>query len=174
MAELVTSSGKSGKRSSLKKIPPRIDLTAMVDLAFLLITFFILSTTLVKPKAMDVAMPVKARISAGWPESRTMTICLGKNNQVMWYMGLADKPLMEPQIVNYSKDGLRTAIVKMESKILKTTGKPMAVILKPSDHSVYGNVVNAIDELNITSVASYAVTEISPKDIDMLKQKNAY
>ena len=173
MAELVTS-GKSGKRSSLKKIPPRIDLTAMVDLAFLLITFFILSTTLVKPKAMDIAMPVNVPQKEGWPESRTMTICLGKNNQVMWYMGLADKPLMEPQIVNYSKNGLRTVIVKMENRIFKATGKPMAVILKPSAHSVYGNVVNAIDELNITSVASYAVTEISPKDIDMLKQQNAY
>ena len=50
----------------------------------------------------------------------------------------------------------------------------MAVILKPSPHSVYGNLVNAIDEMNITSVASYAVAEISHKDIDMLKQQNAY
>lgn len=172
MAELVTS-GKSGKRSSLKKIPPRIDLTAMVDLAFLLITFFILTNSLQKLKAMKMEMPVHGS-DVPWPESRTMTVCLGKGNQVLWYMGLTDKPLMGPQIVNYSKNGLRSALVIMQNRILKNTGKPMAVILKPSAHSVYGNLVNAIDELNITSVSSYAVAEITPKDIDMLKQQNAY
>ena len=48
------------------------------------------------------------------------------------------------------------------------------VILKPSAHSIYDNLVNSLDELNITSVASYAIADISPKDIEMLKQKNAY
>ncbi|MGZ3776372.1 MAG: biopolymer transporter ExbD, partial [Mucilaginibacter sp.] len=55
MAELVTSE-KNGKRSSLQKLPPRIDLTAMVDLAFLLITFFMLTMSLTKPRAMKLAM----------------------------------------------------------------------------------------------------------------------
>src|ERR1700744_1008293 len=121
MAELDTSGGggKKGGKVRSKKASTRIDLTAMVDLAFLLITFFIMSTTLTKPKAMDVAMPVNVPQKEGWPESRTMTICLGKNNQVIWYMGLTDKPLMEPQVVDYSKNGLRTAIMKMENKILK-------------------------------------------------------
>ena len=173
MAELVTS-GKSGKRSSLKKIPPRIDLTAMVDLAFLLITFFILTTTLQKQKAMAVTMPVKGPQDAGYAESRTMTICLGKNNQVLWYLGLPDKPLTKPQLVNYSKTGLRAALINTEKEVAKKTGKSMLVILKPSSHSIYNNFVNAIDELNIASVSTYAVADISPKDIDMLKQQNAY
>src|ERR1700743_1525454 len=110
MAEL-NASEKPRRRGAMKKLQPRIDLTAMVDLAFLLITFFIMSTTLQKQKVMDVTMPINVPVNEGCPESRTMTVCLGKNNQVMWYMGLPDKPLMKPQIVDYSKNGLRAAIV---------------------------------------------------------------
>ena len=51
---------------------------------------------------------------------------------------------------------------------------PYGVILKPSQHSLYDNLVNAIDELNITNITSYAIADISSKDIDMMKQKGAY
>jgi len=173
MAELVASE-KNGKRSSLKKLPPRIDLTAMVDLAFLLITFFILTTSLIKPKAMDVSMPVKDTPPGGYAASRTMTICLGKNNQAVWYVGLPDQPIVQPTIVNYSKTGLRMAIANTSKDILKKTGKTIIVIVKPSSLSLYDNLVNTLDELNIASVPSYAIADISPKDIHMLKQKNAY
>jgi biopolymer transport protein ExbD len=173
MAELVASE-KDGKRSSLKKLPPRIDLTAMVDLAFLLITFFILTTSLIKPRVMDLAMPIHGAPPGPEGASRTMTICLGKNNQVLWYLGLPDKPLIQPTIVNYGKNGLRTAIIDNERRVLKNTGKTLLVILKPSAHSIYDNLVNTLDELNITSVESYAIADISAKDIELLKQKDAY
>jgi biopolymer transport protein ExbD len=172
MAELVVPE-KGRKRSSLHKIPVRIDLTAMVDLAFLLITFFILTTTLQKQKAMTVDMPVNTH-----PEpvgmSSTMTVCLGKNNKALYYLGMPDRPLTAPVLVDYSKNGLRKAIVETGQKVQKTTGKHLMVILKPSGHSVYANLVAALDELNITGVPSYAIVDISSKDIDMLKQKNAY
>src|SRR3954469_5065431 len=91
MAELDTSGGgkhKGGKVRS-KKTSTRIDLTAMVDLAFLLITFFILTTTLNKPKAMDLAMPDKDEQNTQLPvaASRTMTVLLGSNNKVEWFVG---------------------------------------------------------------------------------------
>ena len=171
MAELVASE-KNGKRNSLKKLPPRIDFTAMVDLAFLLITFFILTTSLKQPRAMDLTMPVGPAGPVG--ESSTMTICLGKNKKALCDLGMPERPLSTPLLVDYDKAGLRQAILNMKSKILKTTGKSMMVVLKPSAHSLYDNLVNTIDELNITSVPSYAITDISPKDIDLLKQKNAY
>ncbi len=103
-----------------------------------------------------------------------MTICLRKNNQALCYRGLADKPLAKPQIVNYSKAGLRAVLVGTANAIQKETGKSMIVILKPSAHSLYDNLVNTIDELNITSVPSYAIADISAKDIEMLKQQGAY
>ncbi|HEX3387052.1 MAG TPA: biopolymer transporter ExbD [Mucilaginibacter sp.] len=173
MAEL-TASEKGGKRGLSKKLHPRIDFTAMVDLAFLLITFFILTTSLAKPHIMKLEMPPKNVPPGPEAASRTMTICLGKGNTVLWYLGLPDRPLVQPTMVNYGKNGLRAAIVTTEKRVKKTTGKELIVILKPSDHSVYDNLISSLDELNITSVQYYAIADISPADIKMLQQKNAY
>jgi len=173
MAEL-SASEKTGSKGSLKKLSVRVDLTAMVDLAFLLITFFMLATSLSKPHMMAVAMPAKDTPVGGDPASRTMTICLGKNNQALWYLGMADKPLTVPTLVNYSRTGLRNAILNTSNKIFKATGKGLVVIVKPSAHSLYSNLVSTLDELNITSVPSYAIADISPKDIDLLKEQKAF
>ena len=76
--------------------------------------------------------------------------------------------------MDFSKTGLRSAIVNTAKIVFARSGKPMIVILKPSAHSVYSNFVSALDELNIANVQSYAVANISPKDIDLLKQQKAY
>ncbi|MDB5136992.1 MAG: biopolymer transporter ExbD [Mucilaginibacter sp.] len=172
MAEL-SASEKSGRRTSQKKLSVRVDLTAMVDLAFLLITFFMLTTSLSKPRAMSLAMPFKGP-PGGVAESSTMTICLGNNNQAVFYRGMADKPLSTPAIVNYGKNGLRRAIIETGKEIFKTTGKNMMVVIKPSSHAVYANLVATLDELDITKVQSYAIADISTKDIELLKQQKAY
>lgn len=172
MAELTTS-GNSGRKGRRSTMTPRIDLTAMVDLAFLLITFFIMATTLAKPKAMPLAMPIPGP-SEPVPESRTMSVCLGKDNKVIWYIGMPDKPLTTPQLVHFSKTGLRSALIDNNKRVLQMSGKPLIVILKPSDHSVYSNFVAALDEFNVASIQSYAVADITPKDIDMLKQQGAF
>ena len=171
VAELTTSekSGRKGRRSTPS---PRIDLTAMVDLAFLLITFFIMATSLAKPKAMDLAMPVEGS-GGNVPETRTMSVCLGKDNKVMWYIGMPEKPLTTPKLVDFTKTGLRAALLT-EVKELQSPGKPLIVILKPSDHSVYSNFVAALDEFNIINIQLYSVANITPKDIDMLKQQGAF
>ncbi len=171
MAELNVSTKSSG-RNSLKKLSPRIDLTAMVDLAFLLITFFMLTTTLSKPHLMRVAMPVDGP-STAMPETRTMTLCLGKDDRVLWYLGMADKPIITPTLVNNGM-GLRAAIINTSKRVLSISGKPLIVIVKPSAHAIYSNFVSALDGLNITNTPSYAVAKISTKDIDLLKQYKAY
>src|SRR3954452_58503 len=106
MAELTTS-GNLGRKGRRRATTPRIDLTAMVDLAFLLITFFIMTTSLAKPKAMDLAMPVKGGPPGAVSELSTMSVCLGKDNTVMWYMGMPEKPITAPRLANFSKTGLR-------------------------------------------------------------------
>lgn len=176
MAELNSSPAKAGGRSGRNRIAARVDLTAMVDLAFLLITFFMLTTTLQKQEAMAVAMPDKtpATNDPGVPASRTMTVCLGKNNQVLWYMGMADAPLSKPEIVNYNKVGLRDALINKRNQIKAQTGKDVIVLVKPSDHSIYDNLVSTLDELNISKIDRYAIVDIAPKDVDLLKKYKAY
>ena len=169
MAELNSSPQQNDGKKVRKKQSTRVDLTAMVDLAFLLVTFFMLTTTLSKPKAMDLAMPVDGP-NEGVPQSRSITLCLGNNNKVLMYVGL----VQSPQVINYGKNGLRKALLEAKSKIKTTTGKEAMVLVKPSDRSIYGNLVDALDELNITKTNIYAVVDISPQDVDLLKKQAIY
>ena len=178
MAELNTSSGKSVGKTSRKRLDAKVDLTAMVDLAFLLITFFIVATTLMKPQMVKIVMPDKEpsaiiddfEVGA----SRTMTIVLGNNNQAVSYLGMTEKPLTDPKTTGYGKDGLRKAIIETAAGIKKKTGKDLFVIIKASDHSVYENLVNTIDEVHIAGAGNYAIEDITFKEVNLLKQKKAY
>jgi biopolymer transport protein ExbD len=173
MAELNSSPQKSGTTRRRKKMNTRVDLTAMVDLAFLLITFFIMTTTLAKPKAMPLAMPDGTH-GDPVPASRSLTICLGKNDRVMWYLGELKNPVIAPSITNFGKNGLRQALIETSKMIRNKTGKNMIVLVKPSNHSVYSNVVNTLDELNITQTPIYSIVDIAPQDVEALKQKGVY
>lgn len=177
MAELDTSGGgkhKGGKVRS-KKASTRVDLTAMVDLAFLLVTFFMLTTTLNKPKAMDLIMPDKDEILKDQlpvPASRTMTILLGSGNRLEWFVGEPGKSA--PTVEGYGKNELRKSILDNKEKITQASGKDMIVIIKPSSKSVYNNMVNILDEMNITGVERYAIVDITADEIAELKKQNIY
>jgi biopolymer transport protein ExbD len=170
MAELNSSPQNGGGKHKRKKINARVDLTAMVDLAFLLITFFIMTTTLAKPKAMDLAMPVGDQ-SEPVGASRTLTVCLGKDNKVMYFLGELKAPIIAPSITNFSADGIRKAIIETNKKVHDSSGKSMIVLVKPSDKSQYSNLVSTLDELAITGIQQYAIVDIKPEDVNALKQK---
>jgi len=174
MAELDTSGGgKKGGKVRSKKQSTRVDLTAMVDLAFLLVTFFMLTTTLSKAKAMDLAMPDKDEQKPDDQEpiaaSRTVTVLLGKDNKLEWFIGVPTEPLSAPTVDNYGKDGIRKVLIEKSAEIKAKTGKPMFVIIKPSEKSVYKDMINIIDELNITDNRLYAIVDITPVEIQLLK-----
>jgi biopolymer transport protein ExbD len=175
MAELDTSGGgkhKGGKVRTKKK-NTRVDLTAMVDLAFLLITFFILTTTLSKPKAMELVMPDKSDTTKQLPvpETRTMTLLLGSKDKLEWFVGEPGKS--SPVVIGYSD--LRKTLVEQD-KLIKNShgGQGMIVIVSPSDKSTYRNVVTVMDELNIVNIDQRAIVKILPVDIDLLKRENIY
>jgi biopolymer transport protein ExbD len=178
MAELDTSSGggkhKGGKVRS-KKASTRVDLTAMVDLAFLLITFFMLTTTLAKPKAMDLAMPdkdEKTKDQLPIAASRSLTLLLGSDNKLEWYLGEPGKSA--PTVDNYSKDGLRKTLIDKGKEVQAATGKFMFVVIKPSDRSNYKNMVDVLDEINITNVQGYGIVDITPSEIALLQKDGLY
>ncbi len=182
MAELDTSGGgKKGGKIRTKKMSTRVDLTAMVDLAFLLITFFMLTTTLSKPQAMDIAMPDKDKDQ---PENqlqvadnRTMTILLGSGNRVEWYMGSVEKPLTPPTVDGFGKNGIRKALLEKSKEVVGITGDPkkgLIVLVKPSDKSNYRNLVDILDEMKISNVQTYAIVDISNPEIELLKRDEIY
>lgn len=175
MAELTSSPEKTNGKTPRKKLSTKVDLTAMVDLAFLLLTFFMLTTSLLKPQMFGVVMPDKSKPGGeAISEKRTMTICLGKNNQVVSYLGQTDKPLTEPKITGYGKGGIRQAIIETAKNVTEATGKDLFVIIKPSNHSVYDNLVATLDEVHIAGAAGYAIEDITAQEVNLLKQKGVY
>jgi biopolymer transport protein ExbD len=183
MAELDTSGGgsKKGGKIRSKKQSTRVDLTAMVDLAFLLITFFMLTTTLAKPKAMDIAMPDKdeenPETQLDVADNRTITVLLGDNDRLEWYMGLMDKPIGQPTVDNFGKNGIRKTLLEKKKEVQGITGDPakgLIVLIKASDKASYKNVVDILDEMAITKPQTYAIVDITSPEIELLKRDGIY
>lgn len=184
MAELNTDDGggkKGGKKVRSKKSNAKVDLTAMVDLAFLLITFFMLTTSLSKPQSMDLGLPdkdEKVDLDIKVDQVRTMTIILGENNKIKWYHGLleAPEPNGKPADATYGKEGIRKEILKRVKSIPQATGDPkkgMIVIIKPTKKSTYRNLVDILDEMAICDVPTYAiVNDITPEEMKLVGEMN--
>jgi len=149
-----------------------------VDLAFLLITFFMLTTTLSKPQSMNLGLPDKDPEDKTPPvkvdENRTMTILLGDNNKLVRFVGLLNKPVAggTPKEFEYGKDGIRKELLSRKEAVLRYTGtkeKGMIVIIKPSKKSKYRNLVDILDEMAIVGVPTYAiVNEFTPEESKLL------
>ena len=187
MAELNTGDGGGGKDKKVrsKKQNSKVDLTAMVDLAFLLITFFMLTTTLSKPQSMNLGLPDKddpnkKEENIKVDENRTMTIILGENNKLVRYVGLLATPVSggAPKDFVYGKEGIRAELLKRKAAVLAYStakGKPkngMIVIIKPGKKSTYRNLVDILDEMAIVDVPTYAiVNDFSPEEKKLLEGK---
>lgn len=159
-------------KTRTRKSAPSVDLTAMVDLAFLLITFFMLTTSLSKSQAMEIAKPVTEVPSQPYPASRTLTLVLGKGDQIMWYKGESGKS--EPYKTTFS--AIHKVLDQNRQEIAQTHGndpsKFMIVIIKPTEKSTYKNFVDALDEMKISDVKSYLIDDGGLLDNEELLMKN--
>ncbi|ESU29548.1 outer membrane transport energization protein ExbD [Flavobacterium limnosediminis JC2902] len=184
MAELNSGDGGGKKKGHVrsKKQNAGVDLTAMVDLAFLLITFFMLTTSLSKPQSMNLAMPDKEdkpkdqQEKLDVSEDRTMTLLLGEKNQLVWYYGLPTAPIEGPTKVGYGKNGVRKELLaKKETVKAKYASQPkkqdLIVLIKASKKSTYRNLVDILDEMAIANVKIYAIVDITPEENAMLKKE---
>ncbi|MDO7875000.1 biopolymer transporter ExbD [Hymenobacter sp. ASUV-10] len=179
MAEIQQKGGDSGKggKKRAKKASTKIDMTPMVDLAFLLLTFFMLTTTFAKPNVMQLTMPVKEKNPN--PEEQTkikasqaVTIILGADDKVYYYFGLnnpKDPSVAKPElkVTDYSQNGIRKVLLARQQQ------QPEPIILiKPYEYegkeARYKNMVDILDEMNITNQKKYALVDISKDDIDLI------
>ncbi len=156
-----------GVKKAVKK-STRVDLTPMVDLGFLLITFFIFTTTMAQPTAMNLAMPkdtdnhdndVKVK------ESGALTLMMGKANVIYYYFGSDPSKL---QTTNY-KD-LRKVII---DKKKATPADDFFVTIKPDKDASYKNVVDVLDEMSINDVRRYAMIDATPMEYSFITQTEA-
>jgi len=105
-------------------------MTPMVDLAFLLLTFFMLTTTFSKPQAMEINMPVKDKVEdpPKIPGNQTLTLLLSDKNRIYYYMG-ADDPNLPPTVeyTTFANNGIRKLLIDKNKEINKTYDKVEAL-----------------------------------------------
>ncbi|HMI62420.1 MAG TPA: biopolymer transporter ExbD [Puia sp.] len=163
MAEMDTSGGGHKKKGpgvkKSKKQSTRVDLTPMVDLGFLLITFFIFTTTMSQPTAMKLNLPKdveKPEDQNKLKESAAFTVMPSRANMVYYYEGLDPSKLQQSTFKQ-----IRDIIL---DKKRRTDPKDFMVIIKPTKDATYKNAVDMLDEMKIDDVKRYALVNISPDE----------
>ena len=118
MAEIQQDNGSKTGKSKQKKITVRVDFTPMVDMNMLLITFFMLCTTLSKPQTMEISMPTndpditddqKSLVKA----SQAITLLLAGDDRIFYYEG---EPKYDDYTslkeTSYDADGIRAVLMQ--------------------------------------------------------------
>ena len=195
MASIDTGGGDNHKKGpgvkKAKKLSTRVDMTPMVDLGFLLITFFIFTATMSTPTTMDLNMPKdteKKEEETKVKQSGALTIMLGKKDKVYYYEG----ELM-PDGSNFKSTdfkGIRDVIIKKKKDVIahytpnaeceakaKEKGKPVSdcfdtdfvVVIKPTEDANYKNTVDILDEMTINLVKRFAMIKITDVERDLVK-----
>jgi len=162
--------GKGGKKRS-KKISTKVDMTPMVDLAFLLITFFMLATTLTKQQKFDFGVPPDVKNPEDQPElkaSNAITLILGKDDAVYWYVMNQDGTT-DFHETDFADDGIRATLIERK----KAVGNDLNVVIKPMKDSKYKNLIDIIDELAILGIGKKALVDATPNDILLVQKENA-
>lgn len=208
MAEIEGGGGgghKKGGKVRGKKQSTRVDFTPMVDLGFLLITFFMLTTSMSKPQTMEINMPVKKDITeedkTKVKASQAMTILLTENDKVVYYF--VDEKTGEPGtpvVANFGKEGVRRILLqenrsrniaidsiaiyreqfkkkeitediyKGNVSRIKSFKDGLIVVIKADDKATYKNLVDILDEMQICNIGRYAIVDITPVEIELLKK----
>jgi biopolymer transport protein ExbD len=157
-----TTSRKTRGVRKAKKLSTRVDLTPMVDLGFLLITFFIYSTTMSKPKAMPLRLPADGNPSPT-KASAALTLIPVKDNRVYYYEGIDPTKGTTAPIRN-----IRTILL---DKKLRTDTAWFQVIIKPTSDATFGNTVTLLDEMKIDDIHHYVLTDPTPYEISIVKSR---
>jgi biopolymer transport protein ExbD len=180
MASLDSGGGDSGHKKGpgvkkAKKLSTRIDMTPLVDLGFLLITFFIFTATMSTPNTMRLIMPKDEKDpekQTEVKESSTLTILMGKNNNVYYYEGQLEGDGSNFKSSTYKEireviQNKRTAVMQQGRSLGQhpdSLDKDFVVVIKPNAEATYKNTVDVLDEMTINGVKRFAIVDISEPD----------
>lgn len=196
-------SGDSGHKKGpgvkkAKKLSTRVDMTPMVDLAFLLITFFIYTTTMSTPSTMPLAMPaddVDKEDLTAVKQSGALTILLSKDNNLYYYEGELDPGGANFKSSTYKE--IRDVIINKKKSVMSShvhdgtcekaqqkakerippdpnwqkacLDRDFVVVIKPNTEATYKNTIDILDEMTINNVGRYALVDITPEENTFVK-----
>ena len=206
MADVDTGGGGGGgrhhKKKRAKKLSTKIDMTPMVDLGFLLLTFFMLTTTFSKPKIIELVPPINDTTHrTEVKDTLALTVILSGNNKVYYYNGvLSTKPDSNNiHLTDLSDNGIRKVILDRNNYVreqlkpldVQHQNKQIAdstydrlkekiqenkyalfVVIKTDSVAKYVNVVSLLDDMTICNVGKYALIDAGPSEILMMRDYN--
>ena len=204
MASVDTGGGDGGHKKGrgvkkAKKLSTRVDMTPMVDLGFLLITFFVFTATMSTPTTMDLNMPKDTNKDEELnkaKESGALTILLGNNDEVYYYEGQLTEDASNFKQTTFK--GIRDIIIKKKQEVKRNhihddkcpeliekarkkdnpkdpnwetadLDRDFVVVIKPDADATYKNTVDILDEMTINQVKRFAMVKISQTEIDLIK-----
>ena len=205
MASIDSGGGDSGHKKGpgvkkAKKLSTRVDMTPMVDLGFLLITFFVFTATMTTPTTLDLNMPKDIKDPKDQTkESGVLTILLGKGDQVYYYEGKLVVDATGNNFKSTTFKGIRDIIIAKKKDVIsrhvhdetckktqdraKGKGDPdwekacadrdFIVIIKPDNDATYKNTVDILDEMTINQARTYAMVKILKEEVDLINATEA-
>ena len=136
----------------------RIDFAPMVDLGFLLITFFVFTTSLMEPKAFGLHMPEDG-IETQAPLSATVTLTLLENGRIDYLEGSEAHVLAKGSTHLYQQQSLRKHLLEKRERIIEQLGsdEQYTVLIQPTMQTNYKEIVDVLDEMTITGIKKYVL-----------------
>lgn len=159
MAEVIAQEKQGGSKQRKKLI--RVDMTPMVDLGFLLITFFMFTTNFTKPNVMDLGLPAKGPHN---PHDvvdfrNQVTFILGKENRVFYHQQ-SKEDLNKTNLKETDFNGLNITKIISEAYNKAPKKENFTIIIEPTDDANYKNFVDVLDNIAISKKERYGVTDI--------------
>ena len=140
-----------------------IDFAPMVDLGFLLITFFIFTTELTKPKAFGLSVPDDSdtTVRTQAPESSSITLQLKGNGIVEYYEGRKERPLRSGTLTLYQQNSVRTHLMDKRNRIRQQLGSDSnyTVIIQPDKNTSYKEMIDVLDEMEILEIKKFVLVD---------------
>lgn len=151
--------GKGKKKKKARRVGVRIDMTPLVDIAFLLLTFFMFSTSMSRPQTMEINLPPE-KVSVEIAESNLLTLRVDDGGVIYWAMGIE-----APQRLEFN--GLRNLLAE------KSTNPKLVTVVKVDREGTYDMMVNMLDELALANVTRFSLAPMTDQDkvlLDKIKQ----
>ena len=143
--------GLSGRRPK-RRVGVRIDMTPMVDVAFLLLIFFMVTTVFRTPKALEINLPPKdAKVDVA--ESKTLTIRILADGRLYWKRGAQTNPFV------------RSDVSRIHDVLSPFNGQnELIVVVKIDRETEFENMVNALDELHAAKLTRFSINPLEDKE----------
>lgn len=149
---------KKGKKKKKRRIGIRIDNTPMVDIAFLLLTFFMLTTTMNRPQTMEINLPPSNDVTVEVAQSNLMTIRVKEDGSIFWNLGVDP-----PEMVEFT--GLRALMTERNLQNPK-----LITLIKIDRKGKYKMMVDIMDELNLANVTRFSLAPMEDADLKILEK----